>query len=76
MGAWSSSVVPWLLRGAWTAATRSPGGFWRLYELNSDMVRCSIREEFRADTFELHMQPTMRVSGKSWLQSQQGNIDW
>lgn len=28
------------------------------------MVRCSIREEFRADTFELHKQPFMRTAGK------------
>lgn len=50
-------------------AGRSPGGFWRLYELNSDMVRCSIREEFRADTFELHKKPSMRTTGRAWLQA-------
>jgi len=50
-------------------AGRTPSGFWRLYELSSDVIRCSIREEFRADTFELHKQPFMRTSGKAWLES-------
>ena len=47
-------------------AGRTPDGFWRYYQLNSDIVRCSIREEFRADTFELHKIPSMRDSGRSW----------
>ena len=52
-------------------AGRSPGGFWRLYELEATMVRCQIRENFRADTFELHKQPFMRTAGKAWLQNRE-----
>ena len=35
-------------------------------------VRCSIREEFRADTFELHKHPNMRETGRSWKSSPRG----
>ncbi len=46
-------------------AGRTPDGFWRYYQLDSDVVLCSIREEFRADTFELHKIPSMRDSGRA-----------
>mmetsp|Transcript_6386 Transcript_6386/g.14720 ORF Transcript_6386/g.14720 Transcript_6386/m.14720 type:complete len:231 (+) Transcript_6386:46-738(+) len=55
-------------------AGRNPGSFWRQYELSSEKIRCSIREEFRADTFELHKSETMRTAGKSWLQSKNAAV--
>ena len=39
------------------------GTFWRTYELNSDLVSCRIHEIFLAETFELHLSPTMRSTG-------------
>lgn len=43
-------------------AGRNQDGFWRLYELNSALVRCRIHETFRLDTFELHKPTSMRTS--------------
>ena len=34
-------------------AGRTSAGFWRTYELTSDLVRCHITERFRSDTFDL-----------------------
>ena len=45
-------------------AGRTPDGFWRYYQLDSDVVLCSIREEFRADTFELRKR-SLTCSGAS-----------
>ena len=41
-------------------AGRNSEGFWRLYDLDSKIARCNIREEFRGDTFELHLPASMR----------------
>lgn len=42
-------------------------GFWREYELNSELVNCRIRENFRADTFDLGAETLMGEESCAWL---------
>ena len=47
-------------------AGRTSEGFWREYELNSELVNCRIRENFRADTFDLGAETLMEDEQCAW----------